>query len=73
MTALSFLPLHPLSTRQPVRHATVALRHIRADDAAAFQAFIRALSPSSRRLRFHFALNELPEATLQALTGVDEN
>ena len=72
MTALSFLPLHPLATRQPVLRATVALRRIRADDAPAFQAFIRALSPASRRLRFHFALNELPEATLQALTRVDQ-
>ena len=50
----------------------VALRKIRPDDAAALQGFVRALSPASRRLRFHAALNELPEATLQALTRVDQ-
>jgi len=52
--------------------APVALRQIRPDDAAALQGFVRALSPASRRLRFHAALNGLPEATLQALTGVDQ-
>jgi hypothetical protein len=34
--------------------------------------FVRALSPASRRLRFHVALNELSEATLKALTCVDQ-
>ena len=53
-------------------HAAVALRPIRPDDAAALQGFVRALSPASRRLRFHAALNELPEATLNALTRVDQ-
>ena len=53
--------------------APVALRRIRPDDAAALQGFVRALSPASRRLRFHAALNELPEATLNALTSVDQS
>ncbi len=52
--------------------ASVALRQIRADDAAALQDFVRALSPASRRLRFHAALSELPGVTLQALTRVDQ-
>jgi acetyltransferase len=52
--------------------APVALRPIRPDDAAALQGFVRALSPASRRLRFHAALNGLPEATLRALTCVDQ-
>ena len=51
---------------------SVVLRQIRPDDAAALQEFVRALSPASRRLRFHAALNELPESTLKALTRVDQ-
>ena len=60
------------STRKPAGVASVALRPIRADDAAALQAFVRALSPASRRLRFHMALNELTESALRALTRVDQ-
>ena len=52
--------------------APVTLRKIRPDDVGALQAFVRVLSPMSRRLRFHVALNELPEATLKALTCVDQ-
>ena len=52
--------------------APVTLRQIRPDDAGALQGFVRALSPASRRLRFHAALNELSEATLKALTCVDQ-
>jgi GNAT superfamily N-acetyltransferase len=40
--------------------------------AGALQAFVRALSPASRRLRFHMALNELTESALRALTRVDQ-
>jgi acetyltransferase len=72
MTALSIAPLQPFWALQPARKATMVLRRIRADDAAALQAFVRALSPTSRRLRFHVALNELPAATLHALTRVDQ-
>jgi RimJ/RimL family protein N-acetyltransferase len=56
----------------PNRGAAVALRQIRPDDAPALQAFVRALSPASRRLRFHMALNELTESGLHALTRVDQ-
>ena len=52
--------------------APVTLRKIQPDDAGALQRFVRVLSPMSRRLRFHAALNELPEATLKALTCVDQ-
>ena len=62
----------PNIPRPGTRRPFVALRQIRPDDAAALQGFVRALSPASRRLRFHAALNELPEATLQALTCVDQ-
>jgi acetyltransferase len=50
----------------------VALRPIRPDDAGALQSFVRALSPTSRRLRFHAAINELSDAMLTAMTCVDE-
>src|SRR5215204_1973025 len=50
----------------------VTLRQIQPDDVGALQGFVRALSPMSRRLRFHAALNELSEATLKALTCVDQ-
>jgi RimJ/RimL family protein N-acetyltransferase len=52
--------------------APVALRRILPGDAAALQDFVRALSPAARQLRFHGALNELPETTLLALTRVDQ-
>ena len=52
--------------------APITLRQIRPDDVGALQGFVRVLSPMSRRLRFHAALNELSEATLKALTCVDQ-
>ena len=73
MTALPFPSIRLFPTWKPAGGvAPVALRQIRPDDAAALQDFVRALSPASRRLRFHAALNELPEATLQALARVDQ-
>lgn len=62
----------PTPTPKPAGLASVALREIRPDDAAALQAFVRALSPASRRLRFHMALNELSESGLRMLTRVDQ-
>jgi acetyltransferase len=59
-------------TWRPAGVASVALRQIRPDDAAALQSFVRALSPASRWLRFHAALNELSETMLRALTCVDQ-
>jgi acetyltransferase len=52
--------------------APVTLRQIKPDDVGALQGFVRRLSPMSRRLRFHAALNELSEATLKELTCVDQ-
>ena len=53
--------------------APVMLRQIQPGDVGALQGFVRALSPMSRRLRFHAALNELSEAMLKALTCVDQS
>ena len=73
MTALLIPSIRLFPTWRPAGGvAPVGLRQIRPDDAAALRGFVRALSPASRRLRFHAALNELPEATLQALTCVDQ-
>jgi acetyltransferase len=47
------------------------LRPVRPDDVAVEQAFVGALSPQSRRRRFHGAMNRLPEAALRAMTAID--
>jgi RimJ/RimL family protein N-acetyltransferase len=64
--------IHLFPTPKPAESHSVVLREIRPDDAAALQAFVRALSPVSRRMRFHMALNELTESRLRALTRVDQ-
>lgn len=50
---------------------SAVLRPVQAHDAAGEAAFIDRLSPQSRRLRFHGAVNRLPAATLAAMTSVD--
>src|SRR4029434_49641 len=72
MSAVLSPSIHLFPTPKPAGVASVALREIRPDDAAALHAFVRALSPVSRRLRFHVALNELTESGLTALTRVDQ-
>ncbi len=72
MSAILAPSIDLFSTPKPDRVTPVALRQIRPDDAPALQAFVRALSPASRRLRFHMALNELTESGLRALTRVDQ-
>ena len=72
MTALPSLSIRLFPTRTPAGVASVALRQIRPDDAAALQEFVRTLAPASRRLRFHAALRELSESALRALTCVDQ-
>ena len=72
MSAILAPSIDLFSTPKPDRVAPVALRQIRPNDAPALQAFVRALSPASRRLRFHMALNELTESGLRALTRVDQ-
>lgn len=47
------------------------LRHVRASDAAATGAFVASLSPASRRLSFHGAINALPASLLRAMTNPD--
>jgi acetyltransferase len=69
MTAVLIPSIRLFPTWKPVG---VVLRQIRPDDGAALRGFVRALSPASRRLRFHAALNELSETALQALTCVDQ-
>jgi GNAT superfamily N-acetyltransferase len=53
------------------RPAAVAVRPARPHDAAAVQAFVQALPPASRRLRFHGALNACSPALLRHLTEPD--
>ena len=72
MNAVLSPSIHLVPTTKPAPIASVTLRQIRPDDAPALQAFVRALSAVSRRLRFHMALNELTESGLQALTRVDQ-
>lgn len=49
----------------------VTVRPVLPQDAEAEQSFISALSRHSRRLRFHGAVNQLPEATLRGMTVID--
>jgi hypothetical protein len=70
MTTLLIPALRLIPTRSKARATRIVLRTTRPDDTAALQDFVRALSPTSRRLRFHSALRELSEATLRALTHV---
>jgi acetyltransferase len=41
-------------------------------DAGAEQAFVAGLSPVARFRRFHFGLNELPDALLRAFVNADQ-
>lgn len=72
MNAVMLLAHRLLTIRRAAVSAPITLRRVRPDDAGALQGFVRALSPASRRLRFHAALSELSEAMLQALTCVDQ-
>ena len=47
------------------------IRTVRTDDAPGLQAFVRGLSPRSRRFRFFSALIELSAAQLQRLIKPD--
>ncbi|MBI5720208.1 MAG: GNAT family N-acetyltransferase [Burkholderiales bacterium] len=50
---------------------SVQLRPVQPGDVAAEQAFVTALSPASRRRRFHGAMKQLPASVLQAMTSID--
>lgn len=49
----------------------VTVRPVLPQDADAEQSFVSRLSPQSRRLRFHGAVNALPDSTLQSMTAID--
>jgi RimJ/RimL family protein N-acetyltransferase len=51
----------------------VLLRQIRADDRGRLAAGVASLSPASRYLRFHSAIDELDEEQLTYLTEVDHD
>jgi len=50
---------------------SVVLQPIGPQDADAEQGFVRALSPASRVLRFHFGMRELSPELLRAMTDYD--
>lgn len=54
---------------RPVAHPV--LRPVRPDDLGAMRDFLCALSPESRRLRFHGAVNPRSQRLLQHLTQTD--
>lgn len=56
---------------RPAVAAPVKLRAIGPADAALLGDFVRALSPQSKRLRFHAAVSELPAAALRRLAAPD--
>lgn len=49
----------------------VTIRPIRPDDVALMQAFVKALSPKTRYLRFMSGVRALPPATIARLTRID--
>jgi GNAT superfamily N-acetyltransferase len=50
---------------------SVVLQPVGPQDADAEQGFVRALSPASRVLRFHFGMRELAPELLRAMTDYD--
>lgn len=49
----------------------VTVRPVLPQDSDAEQSFVAGLSLNSRRLRFHGAVNALPERVLEAMTAID--
>jgi acetyltransferase len=64
-------PTRLISTWQPPEGELVTLRPIRPEDAEIEQAFVRSLSPESRRFRFMDTLRELTPAMLVRFTQID--
>lgn len=64
-------PAELVTTWQPVAGEEVTLRPIRPEDAAIEQAFVRSLSPESRRFRFMDTLRELTPRMLARFTQID--
>jgi acetyltransferase len=64
-------PSHLVKT-VPLKDGTnVVIRPIRPEDAAMEQAFVKALSDSSRYYRFMDAIRELPKPMLEHFTHID--
>jgi acetyltransferase len=65
---------YPSALIHPVMLAdgrSVIVRPVLPQDAEAEQAFFGALSPASRRRRFHGVVNRLPDGALRAMTSID--
>lgn len=64
-------PLELIDTVRLADGRRVIVRPVMPNDAGAEGEFVGELSPLSRRLRFHGAVNRLPEAVLDAMTQID--
>lgn len=64
-------PLELIDTLRLQDGRAVVIRPVMPHDAIAEGVFVGQLSPLSRRLRFHGAVNRLPDAVLDAMTHVD--
>jgi acetyltransferase len=65
---------YPAALIEPVRlrdGRNVIVRPVLPQDSQALQQFVSALSPISRRSRFHGAVNHLPLAVLRDMTAID--
>ena len=51
---------------------SLVVRPVEPRDAAAEQAFVSGMSPSTRFRRFHFGLTELPGTMLRAFINADQ-
>lgn len=50
---------------------SVIVRPVSPQDAAGEQALLTAMSPNSRRMRFHGAVSQLPASLLRQMTDID--
>jgi GNAT superfamily N-acetyltransferase len=64
-------PVALIDTLRLADGRSVMLRPVMPRDAVAEGEFISELSPLSRRLRFHGAVNRLPDEMLRAMTRID--
>lgn len=71
MSAVVDYPADTVEVRSLADGRPVVFRPIGPGDAALLQAFVRRLSPASRRQRFQTGLSELQPAMLERLTRVD--
>jgi acetyltransferase len=69
--ATSRYPTHLIDGWRSRRGEQFVLRPVMPQDRPLLQDFYASLSPASRRLRFHGAVNELTAATLDRMSDVD--